>query len=74
MAHGKPRDAQRTTVATLDPSVAEQRSERPSLLCPARPHTASFYAWRRRLQQRDAAAAFVPVHVVPDESPSPPRH
>ena len=27
----------------------------------------SFYAWRRTLQQRDAAAgAFVPVHVVPD--------
>jgi hypothetical protein len=31
---------------------------------------ARFYAWRRLLQQRDAAAApFVSVHVVPDEHP-----
>lgn len=32
----------------------------------------SFYAWRRTLQQRDAAATtFVPVHVVPDKSIAP---
>ena|ERR1700722_420978 len=30
----------------------------------------SFYAWRRALQQRDAAT-FVPVHVVPDEDAAP---
>jgi Transposase len=32
----------------------------------------SFYAWRRQLQQRDAAAAnFVPVRVIPDEPHQP---
>jgi transposase len=32
----------------------------------------SFYAWRRLLQQRQAeVAAFVPVHIVPDEAPPP---
>jgi transposase len=30
----------------------------------------SFYAWRRTLQQRDTAA-FIPVRLVPDESPAP---
>ena len=31
----------------------------------------TFYAWRRALQQRDAAAtAFVPVRVLPDEAPA----
>jgi|ERR1700677_5067803 hypothetical protein len=31
----------------------------------------SFYAWRRALQQRDAAAStFVPVQIVPDDEPS----
>jgi transposase-like protein len=31
----------------------------------------SFYAWRRKLQQRDAAATtFVPVRIVPDEPPA----
>ena len=33
--------------------------------------TASFYAWRRTLQDRDdAAAAFVPVRLVADEVPA----
>jgi hypothetical protein len=32
----------------------------------------SFYAWRRILKQRAAAASpFVPVHVLPDEPPIP---
>ena len=32
----------------------------------------SFYAWRREIQRRDAAAhPFVPVQVVADEQPSP---
>ncbi len=31
----------------------------------------SFYAWRRQLQQRQGAARFVPVRVVPDEEPAP---
>jgi hypothetical protein len=32
---------------------------------------ASFYAWRRTITQRDAAAAcFVPVRVVADEQPA----
>lgn len=30
----------------------------------------SFYAWRRTIAERDAAAVhFVPVHVIPDEQP-----
>jgi transposase len=32
-----------------------------------------FYAWRRLLQQREAAAAFVSVQVVPDEQSPPDR-
>ncbi len=32
---------------------------------------ASFYAWRRELQQRVAAATFVPVQVVTDDQPTP---
>src|SRR4029077_17519867 len=31
----------------------------------------SFYAWRRQLQERNAAALFVPVRVVPDEEVAP---
>ena len=30
----------------------------------------SFYAWRRTIAERDANAAFVPVHVVPDARPA----
>jgi transposase len=30
----------------------------------------SFYAWRRELQQRDAATTFVPVQVVADDQPA----
>ncbi len=30
----------------------------------------SFYAWRRQLQQRDAATTFVPVQVVTDDQPA----
>ncbi len=31
----------------------------------------SFYAWRRTIAERDAAAArFVPVHVVPEKGPA----
>jgi hypothetical protein len=29
----------------------------------------SFYAWRRELQQRDAATTFVPVQVVAGDQP-----
>jgi hypothetical protein len=33
----------------------------------------SFYAWRREIQQRDAAAGtFVPVHLVANDEPSGP--
>ena len=33
----------------------------------------SFYAWRRTLQQRDQQApAFLPVRVIPDNTPAPP--
>jgi hypothetical protein len=32
---------------------------------------ASFYAWRRVLNQREAEAAFVPVRIVPDEPAAP---
>ena len=30
----------------------------------------SFYAWRRALQQRDAATTFLPVRVVSDQEPA----
>jgi transposase len=71
MAHGKPRDPRKerhwrrlirrwqSSGLTIREFGACHR------LCQA-----SFYAWRRELQQRDAASAFVPVRVVADDRPA----
>lgn len=73
MAHGRPRDRRkeqhwRRWIQQWQASGLTVRAfcARHALAVP------SFYAWRRQLQHREAAApAFVPVHVVPDEGPSP---
>jgi hypothetical protein len=64
MAHGKPRDPRkeqhwRRLIQLWNNSGLTVRA-----FC-ARHHITqpSFYAWRRELQQRDAATAFVPVQV-----------
>jgi transposase-like protein len=68
MAHGKPRDARkeqhwRRLIQQWKNSGLTVRA-----FC-ARHHITqpSFYAWRRELQERDAATAFVPVHVETDD-------
>jgi transposase len=73
MAHGKPRDPRkeqswRRHIQRWQNSGLTVREfcDRQQLAQP------SFYAWRRQLQQRDAAAAtFVPVRVVLDDQPQP---
>jgi transposase len=71
MAHGKPRDPRkeqhwRRLIQLWNNSGLSVRD-----FC-ARHHITqpSFYAWRRELQQRDAATTFVPVQVVTDEQPA----
>jgi transposase len=74
MAHGKPRDPRkeqhwRRLIRLWQSSGLTVRD-----FCVCHQLTpASFYAWRRELQQRDAAAAttFVPVRVVADDRPAP---
>jgi hypothetical protein len=73
MAHGRPRDP-RTEQRWRDYLQLWQRSGL-SIAAFCQGHhlsPASFYAWRRRLQQRDATA-FVPVQVIP-EPPAPAQH
>jgi len=72
MAHGRPRDPRkeqqwRRWIQQWQTSGLTVRAfcARHALAPP------SFYAWRRQLQQRDAARAFVPIRVVPDEAPLP---
>jgi transposase len=73
MAHGRPRDPRteqqwRRWIQQWQASGLTVRAfcARHALAVP------SFYAWRRQLRQRDAAAGtFVPVRVVPDEEPAP---
>jgi transposase len=72
MAPGKPRDPRkeqqwRRWLQLWRHSGLSIRAfcERHSLTLP------SFYAWRRTLQQRDAATtSFLPVQVVPDDEPA----
>jgi transposase len=73
MAHGKPRDPRkeqhwRRWIQQWQHSglSAQAFCDRHHLPVPR------FYAWRRTLHQRDAAAAtFVPVQIVPDRPPEP---
>jgi len=70
MSHGKPRDPRkeqqwRRWLRQWQNSGLSVRAfcTRHHLTLP------SFYAWRRELQQRDSAAPFVAVGVVPEEAP-----
>jgi transposase len=75
MAHGKPRDPRkeqqwRGWIHQWQQSGLSVRAfcARHGLAAP------SFYAWRRELTRRDAAApAFVAVRLAPDEEPAPAR-
>ena len=73
MAHGRPRDPRKEQHWRRCLQLWQQSDLTVREFCD-RHHLAegSFYAWRRQLQQRDTAvAAFVSVHVVPDEQPQP---
>jgi len=73
MAHGRPRDTRkeqqwRRWIGQWQRSGLSVRAfcARHDLSQP------SFYAWRRLIQQRDAAAGtFLPVQVVPQDEPPP---
>lgn len=68
MAHGKPRDSRKEQHwrRWIDHWQRSGLSVRAFCDC-HQLAVPSFYAWRRTLQQRDAAAhAFVPVRVLPD--------
>jgi transposase len=72
MAQGKPRDPRKEQLwrrrlqLWRDSGLSVQAfCDRHGLAAP------SFYAWRRALKQRDAAATFVPVRVLPDDEPAP---
>ena len=72
MAHGRPRDSRkeqqwRRWIQQWQASGLAVRAfcARHALALP------SFSAWRRQLQQRDAASTFIPVRVVSDDEPVP---
>jgi hypothetical protein len=64
MAHGKPRDPRKEQHWRCLIQLWKNSGLTVRAFC-ARHHITqpSFYAWRRELQQRDAATAFVPVQV-----------
>jgi transposase-like protein len=64
MAHGKPRDPHKEQHWRRLIQLWKNSGLTVRAFC-ARHHLSqpSFYAWRRELQQRDAATAFVPVQV-----------
>jgi transposase len=68
MAHGKPRDLRKEQHWRRLIQLWKNSGLTVRAFC-ARHHITqpSFYAWRRELQQRDAANAFVPVRVVTDD-------
>ena len=72
MDHGKPRDPRKEQQWRRLIQLWKNSGLTVRTFC-ARHHVtqASFYAWRRELQQRDAAATFVPVQVVTDDQPTP---
>jgi hypothetical protein len=72
MAHGRPRDTRkeqqwRRWIGQWQRSGLSVRAfcARYDLAQP------NFYAWRRLIQQRDAAGTFLPVQVVCEDEPSP---
>ena len=71
MAHGKPRDPRKEQHWRRLIQLWKNSGLSVRAFC-ARHHITqpSFYAWRRELQQRDAAATFVPVQVVTDDQPA----
>ena len=76
MALGKPRDSRKEQQWRRWIQQWQQRGRSVRTFCARHALSQpSFYAWRRALQQRDAAAAapFVPVRVVHDEAPAPAR-
>ena len=72
MAHGKPRDPRKEQHWRRLIQLWKNSGLSVRAFC-ARHHITqpSFYAWRRELQQRDAATTtFVPVQVVTDDQPA----
>lgn len=71
MSHGKPRDARKEQQWRR--WILQWQSSGLSIRAFCAQHDLSqpsFYAWRRAIKQRDAAAGtFVPVRVVPDGVP-----
>jgi hypothetical protein len=71
MSQGKPRDLRKEQQWRRWIRQWQQSGLSVRAFC-ARHHLSqpSFYAWRREIQQRDAAAGtFVPVQFVPDDEP-----
>ena len=71
MSHGKPRDRRKEQHWRRLIQLWKNSGLSVRAFC-ASHHLSqpSFYAWRHELQQRDAAAAFVPVRVVTDDQPA----
>jgi transposase len=72
MVHGKPRDPRKEQHWRRLIQLWRSSGLTVRAFC-ARHHLTqpSFYAWRRELQQRDAATAFFPVQVVTDDQQAP---
>ena len=75
MAYGKPRDPRKEQHWRRLIQLWKNSGLTVRALC-ARHHLSqpSFYAWRRELQQRDAATAFVPVQVETGDQPASSTH
>jgi transposase len=71
MTHGKPRDPRKEQQWRRLIQLWKNSGLSVRAFC-ARHHVTqpSFYAWRRELQQRDAATTFVQVQVVTDDQPA----
>jgi hypothetical protein len=71
MAHGKPRDPRKEQHWRRLIQLWKNSGLTVRAFCACHHITQpSFYAWRRELQQRDAATAFVPIQVVTDDQPA----
>src|ERR1700693_1654667 len=71
MSHGKPRDPRKEQHWRRLIELWQSSDLTVQDFCACHQLTpASFYAWRRELQQRDAANTFVPVRVLADDQPA----